>query len=113
MTSSTLSPRQPGRRHGFGFWAVAFAFTTVMAFTTAPTPLWALYAQRDRFSSLTVTIAFAVYAFAVALSLFLVGHVSDWQGRRRVLMPAIALESSPAGSSWFGRRCRACCLRGF
>jgi hypothetical protein len=58
----------PGRR--FGFWIVAFAFATVMAFTTVPTPLWSLYAQRDRFSSLTVTIAFAVYALAVALSLF-------------------------------------------
>jgi MFS family permease len=92
MTSSTLSPPQSRVRHGFGFWAVAFSFTTVMAFTTVPTPLWSLYAHRDAFSSLTVTIAFAVYAFAVALSLFLVGHVSDWHGRRRVLMPAIALE---------------------
>jgi MFS family permease len=71
---------------------VALAFTTVMAFTTVPTPLWSLYAQRDRFSSLTVTIAFAVYALAVALSLFVAGHVSDWYGRRRVLMPAFALE---------------------
>ena len=71
---------------------MAFAFATVMAFTTVPTPLWSLYAQRDRFSSLTVTIVFAVYALAVALSLFLAGHVSDWYGRRRVLMPALALE---------------------
>jgi MFS family permease len=92
MTSSTISAPQQRRRYGFGFWAVAFAFATVMAFTTAPTPLWSLYAQRDRFSSLTVTIVFAVYALAVALSLFLVGHLSDWHGRRRVLIPAIALE---------------------
>jgi MFS family permease len=35
---------------------------------------------------------FAVYALAVALSLFLAGHLSDWYGRRRVLMPALALE---------------------
>jgi MFS family permease len=92
MTSLTISPLQLRRSHGFGFWAVAFAFATVMAFTTVPTPLWSLYAQRDRFSSLTVTIAFAVYALAVALSLFLIGHLSDSYGRRRVLMPAIALE---------------------
>src|SRR3954467_7635862 len=84
------------RRNGFGFWAVAFAFASVMAFTTAPTPLWSLYAQRDRFSSLTVTLVFAVYALAVALSLFLAGHLSDWHGRRRVLMPALALEIAPA-----------------
>jgi hypothetical protein len=57
----------PLPRSRFGFWIVAFA--TVMAFTTVPIPLWSLYAQRDRFSSLTVTVAFAVYALAVALSL--------------------------------------------
>ena len=79
-------------RRRVGFWIVALAFTTAMAFTTVPTPLWSLYAQRDRFSSLTVTIVFAVYAVAVAVSLFLAGHVSDWYGRRRVLMPALALE---------------------
>jgi MFS family permease len=83
-------PRSPG--HALGFWVVVFAFVTVMAFTTVPTPLWSLYAQRDRFSSFTVTIVFAVYALAVALSLFLIGHLSDWYGRRRVLMPALALE---------------------
>jgi MFS family permease len=78
--------------NGFGFWIVALVFATAMAFTTVPTPLWSLYAQRDRFSSFTVTIVFAVYALAVALSLFLAGHLSDWHGRRRVLMPALVLE---------------------
>lgn len=71
---------------------MAVAFATAMAFTTVPTPLWSLYAQRDRFSSLTVTVVFAAYALAVAASLFLAGHLSDWHGRRRVLMPALALE---------------------
>jgi MFS family permease len=88
-------------RTTFGFWAVVLAFGTVMAFTTVPTPLWSLYAQRDRFSSLTVTIVFAVYALAVALSLLLVGHVSDWYGRRRVLVPALALDSPPTSVSPF------------
>ena len=92
MTSSIISTLRLRCGHGFGFWSVAFAFATVMAFTTVPTPLWSLYAQRDGFSSLTVTIAFAVYALAVALSLFLIGHLSDSYGRRRVLMPALALE---------------------
>ena len=87
----TLSTPGTDRR-GAGFWLVALAFTIVMAFTTVPTPLWSLYAQHDRFSSLTVTIAFAVYALAVALSLFLIGHRSDSYGRRRVLMQALALE---------------------
>jgi MFS family permease len=79
-------------RDAFGFWVVAFAFATAMAFTTVTTPLWSLYAQRDRLSSLTVTVVFAVYALAVAVSLFLAGHLSDWHGRRRVLMPALGLQ---------------------
>jgi MFS family permease len=91
-TGTTTRSAPDAGRSSFGFWVVAFAFATVMAFTTVPTPLWSLYAQRDRFSSLTVTVVFAVYALAVALSLFLAGHLSDWYGRRRVLMPALALQ---------------------
>ena len=79
-------------RYRLGFWAVAFAFTALMAFTTAPTPLWSLFAQRDHFSSLTVTIVFAAYAVAVAISLVLAGHLSDTMGRPlRLLVPALAL----------------------
>jgi MFS family permease len=92
MATIDLQPASRAGHNRFGFWVVVFAFVTAMAFTTVPTPLWSLYAQRDRFSSFTVTIVFAVYALAVALSLFLAGHVSDWYGRRRVLMPALALE---------------------
>ena len=92
MTHTDFLRDSRAGRNGFGFWAVAFAFASVMAFTTAPTPLWSLYAQRDGFSSLTVTIVFAVYALAVALSLFLAGHLSDSHGRRRVLLPALALQ---------------------
>src|SRR3982074_3692630 len=92
MAATNFRPASPAGRNVYGFWAVAVAFVIAMAFTTVPTPLWSLYAQRDRFSSLTVTVVFAVYALAVALSLFLAGHLSDWHGRRRVLMPAVALE---------------------
>jgi hypothetical protein len=94
MTDMNAMPRPawPAGRNSSGFWVVAFAFTITMAFTTVPTPLWTLYAQRDHFSSLTVTVVFAVYALAVALSLFLAGHLSDSYGRRCVLMPALALQ---------------------
>jgi predicted MFS family arabinose efflux permease len=36
-----------------------------------------------------ITVVYAVYAVGVIVSLFLGGHVSDWVGRRRVLVPAI------------------------
>jgi MFS family permease len=74
-----------------GFIGVAIAFATALAFTTLPAPLWSLYAQRDNFSSLMIAVVFAAYAVGVALSLFLVGHISDWYGRRRVVLPALLL----------------------
>ena len=45
-----------------------------------------------RFSSLTITIAFAAYALGVVTSLIVVGHVSDWLGRKPVLVAAIGIE---------------------
>jgi MFS family permease len=71
---------------------IAAAFTTVMAFSAAPAPLYPLYMRHDHFSTFMVTIVFAAYAVGVVVSLFLAGHVSDWAGRKRVLLPAFALE---------------------
>jgi MFS family permease len=77
-----------------GFWAVAFAFLVVMAYAALPTPLYVLYQQRDDFGELLVTVVFAVYAVGVLASLLLVGHVSDWVGRRRVLCAALLLDAA-------------------
>ncbi|MCU1581815.1 MAG: transporter [Microbacteriaceae bacterium] len=79
-------------RHGPGFWIVAAAFLAVMAFSTIPTPLYALYQQRDGFATFLITVIFAVYAIGVMASLYFAGHVSDWLGRRRVILAAIAVE---------------------
>lgn len=77
-------------RHRLGFWAVAFAFLAVMAFSTLPSPLYGLYQQRDGFSSFTITLIYGAYAIGVVAALLTAGHVSDWHGRRRVLLPAVA-----------------------
>jgi hypothetical protein len=87
-------------RRGFsnaaGFWIVSASFLIAMAFTVVPTPLWTFYEQRDGFSTFMVTVAFAIYAVGVLVSLFLAGHISDWLGRRSVLVPAILLEALAA-----------------
>jgi hypothetical protein len=57
-----------------------------------PAPLYPLYQRRDGFSAFTVTVVFAVYAVGVITSLVLAGHVSDWLGRRGILLPALAVE---------------------
>lgn len=79
-----------------GFWLVATAFAAAMAFTTLPTPLWPLYQQADGLSTSSVTVAFSAYAIGVLISLFLGGHLSDWMGRRTILVPAIIAEAVSA-----------------
>jgi MFS family permease len=73
------------------FWIVAAAFTVTMLGTTLPTPLYALYQLELHFSTLMVTIVFATYAAGVLAALLLFGHVSDQVGRRRALLPGLAL----------------------
>lgn len=75
--------------HGSGFWVIAAAFLTALAFSTLPTPLYGLYQQRDGFPTFVITVIFAAYAVGVVASLYLVGHLSDWLGRRRVLIAAL------------------------
>jgi MFS family permease len=77
------------RRHSIGFWIAAIAFLVNMAFSAVPTPLYVLYQRRDHFSTIMLTVVFAVYAVGVIASLFLGGHVSDWVGRKNVFVPAL------------------------
>ncbi|WP_328715201.1 MFS transporter [Nocardia salmonicida] len=90
--SGLINPPSARARHNIGFWLIAASFLIAMAFSTVPTPLYPLYQQRDGFSTPMVTLVFAVYAVGVVASLILVGHVSDWVGRKRILIPALALE---------------------
>ena len=94
MSCMTLFPhtsQAAPRRHGFGLWAVAFAFLAVLAFSTVPTPLYAIYQARDGFSTFVITVIFAAYAVGVVLALFFAGHLSDQLGRRRSLVSALLL----------------------
>jgi MFS family permease len=79
------------QRHRFGFWSVAMAYFVVMAFSTVPSPLYGLYRARDGFSPFLITIIYAAYAIGVISGLLFAGHLSDWYGRRRVLLPAVAV----------------------
>jgi predicted MFS family arabinose efflux permease len=81
-------------RFEFGFWVVAFTYVVVMAVTTAPSPLYGLYQQRDGFSTFTITLIFASYSLGSTSSLFLLGHISDWFGRKWILLPGIVVSAA-------------------
>jgi hypothetical protein len=56
-----------------GFWAVAFIFTVVTAFSTAPSSLYGLLGHRDDMAPLTITFVYAIDALGVVTSLLLAG----------------------------------------
>ncbi|HWC24688.1 MAG TPA: MFS transporter [Flexivirga sp.] len=91
-TSDTAAVRPGHAGHRRAFWLVAAAFAATMAFTTVPTPLYALYQARDGFPTLMITVIFAAYGFGVMGGLFIVGHVSDYLGRRPVILGAVVAE---------------------
>jgi MFS family permease len=75
----------------------------------------------SQLSVLGITVIFAAYAVGVVASLFLAGHLSDWAGRRRMVLLAVLVNMLPRGAaarSWrpprtwaasaSGRSCPAC-----
>jgi len=90
------APTIPRLSRRAGFWVVAFAFLSVTALSTAPSALYGLYERHEHFSPITITLVYAVYAAGVTASLLLTGHLSDWYGRKAVLIPALTLAVAAA-----------------
>jgi predicted MFS family arabinose efflux permease len=66
---------------------------TLLASSSAPTPLYATYQARWGFSPVAVTVVFGVYAVAVLISLLIFGGLSDHIGRRPVLTAALVAQA--------------------
>ncbi len=91
---------------------VSFAFLAAVAFSAVPSPLYGLYRARDDFSLFMVTVIYAVYAIGLIGALLLAGHLSDWYGRRRLLLPALGTAICSAIVFWYRRASRASSSRG-
>jgi len=70
-----------------GFWLVAGVFVLLFFAAAAPSPLYGVYQAQWRFSAITLTAVFAVYALVLLVTLLVFGSVSDYLGRRRVSQP--------------------------
>src|ERR1700735_2376468 len=83
----------PGvRRRGVGFWGMAGVLGLLVFASSAPSPLYGVYQQHWRFSTTTLTAIFGVYALALIVTLLLVGGLSDYVGRRPVIVAALGVE---------------------
>jgi MFS family permease len=74
------------------FWLVAVTFAAFLAAASAPSPLYAVYAQQWSFSPALLTAVFAVYAIALLATLLTAGSLSDTIGRKPVILAAIAIQ---------------------
>ncbi len=83
--------RQMALRQTAPFWLVAGVLVLSLFAATAPSPLYRVYQDQLRFSVLTLTAIFAVYSIAVLAALLVFGSVSDYVGRRPVIVVALAL----------------------
>lgn len=75
----------------YGF--VAVVFNTYFVAAGAPTPLMAVYQAQWHFPAWLVTMAFGAYALGLLAALLTLGKLSDFIGRRPVLISALALEA--------------------
>jgi MFS family permease len=87
----SLRPRLP---RAAAFWVVGATLVIFLAAAGAPTPLYVVYQRALRFSAITLTTIFAVYALALLLTLLTVGALSDHVGRRPVLGVSLVVEAA-------------------
>ena len=95
-SAATLHGRAAGHRslpRPVAFWLVALATMTLTAASAAPSPLYPVYQAEYKFSEITLTMIFAVYVFALIMSLLTVGRLSDYVGRRPLLAGALIVEA--------------------
>jgi MFS family permease len=76
------------------FYLLASLMLSFLAGSSAPTPLYPVYQAAWGFSPITTTVVFGVYAVAVLTALLTVGALSDYVGRRPVLLVATLIQAA-------------------
>src|ERR1700712_5510796 len=90
-----VRPVPPARTNSFrlpptpAFAGTALAFAPVARAVGAPSPLFVLYQQQWGFPPWLLTVAFAIYAVTLLITLLIAGSLSDHIGRRPGLIGAL------------------------
>src|SRR5579872_1062553 len=94
LARAAAAPAARPRRISGGpaLYLLASLIVSLLAASAAPTPLYATYARAWGFTPVTTTIVFGVYAVAVLAALLALGRLSDYLGRRPVLLAALAVQ---------------------
>src|SRR4051812_49566006 len=98
---STVANEKPSRRvtlsRRASFWAAAaFAFLAFAA-SAAASPLYRVYEDKFSFAPTTLTLLFTVYIVVLLGTLLLFGSVSEYTGRRIVMLAGLAFGAAGGG----------------
>lgn len=74
------------------FIGVVLAFVSLTFAAGAPSPLFVLFQQEWHFPAWVLTVAFAIYAITLLLTILITGSFSDYLGRRPILIGALLTE---------------------
>ncbi|MFI6150958.1 MFS transporter [Streptomyces sp. NPDC051109] len=96
---SVVAPPSPARRlpalgRRSAFPLHASVLVGLLAASSAPTPLYAIYQAEWHFSAMTLTVVFSAYALTLLGALLTAGTLSDHLGRRPVLTGALLAEAA-------------------
>src|SRR6266850_8251384 len=75
-------------------YLLASITVSFLASTSAPTPLYPIYQGEWGFSATAISFVFGIYAIAVLGALLVAGRLSDYVGRRPVLIVATAIQAA-------------------
>lgn len=87
MKSAQLSPPA-------SLYLLASITVSNLASSSAPTPLYPIYQDEWGFSAVVIAFVFGVYAVAVLAALLVTGRLSDYVGRRPVLIVTTAVQAA-------------------
>ncbi|WP_431278911.1 MFS transporter [Leifsonia poae] len=88
---ATRVPSRRTLRPVAAFVGSALAFVAVAFSVGAPSPLFVLYQHEWGFADWMLTVAFAIYAITLLVTLLIAGSLSDHIGRRPVLIGGLGL----------------------
>lgn len=90
-------PRRPALSRGSSFWLAAAMAFLAFAANAAASPLYRVYQAQFGFSATTLTLLFTVYIVVLLVTLLFLGSLSDYVGRRPVILAGLAVGALSCG----------------
>jgi MFS family permease len=91
--AAVIAPRERervGAPRG-AFWLIAAVLVLLFSASAVPSPLYGVYARQWGFSTTTLTAVFAIYALFLLLTLLFFGSLSDYLGRRHLIIAGLLI----------------------